>query len=154
MRKLEFKTLFQKISCADCILVFKVHDIACLSVFVFEREVVWSPVCLLWSICVESVPGSRSEAALRQLWQAGSLPQNAESLIQKGGNSPAAACVYLSAVEERAPASEEPSAPLHSAPLPPAVQGTHNHHSCTLQALYPAQNITLSGERWRSENSD
>lgn len=50
MRKIEFKILFQKSSCVDCILIFKFHEIVCLSVFVLELEIVWSLVRLLWSI--------------------------------------------------------------------------------------------------------
>lgn len=40
MGKIESKILFQKNLCADCILVFKVHEIVCLSMFVLELEVV------------------------------------------------------------------------------------------------------------------
>lgn len=51
IRKLEFKILFQKNSCVDCIQVFKVCEIGCHSVFVLELETVWNPAHLLWSIC-------------------------------------------------------------------------------------------------------
>lgn len=150
MRKLGFKTLFQKNSSADCILVFKVRDIVRLSAFVWELEIVWNPVCLLWIICdLCHAEWARLQVGgcLKVVLAGWESPTKGRITDTEGRKLPwilSCPCLYLSAAEECVPASEEPSAPLHSAPLPSAVQGTHSHHSCTLQALCPGQNVSLS----------
>lgn len=134
MTKLTLKILFQKNSCADCLPVLKVPSAVGLPVFLLDLEIVWRPVLLLWSIpavCHAEWARLQDRGCLEvphcigMLWQAGSPSQNAESLIQKGRNSPrpspAVACL-LSRLQSNVPQPHRACVPLRIVP--------HFHQQC------------------------
>lgn len=119
-----------------------VQEIVCLSVFVLELVIMWSPVSLLRSLCdlchaMSQAPGQSLKVALAG-WVSLTICRISHWFRKKEtALDPLPPLhVFTSQLQRKVLHPQRNQVTLCTVPpLPTAAQGTHSHHSFILQAL-------------------